>query len=306
MTRLEIEAFLLIVKMGSISQAAQKMFITQPALSRRVAILEAELGYEVFIRAKGIRNVELTPAGQAFIPIAQKWMRVYQEALDLQEVNKLVPLRIGAVSSVGTYILPEVLQEYKRRSKDSRLEYRDYRSLEAYAAIENGFVDLAIISDVTYDKNVQTRLLFQEKMVLIAGKTGSLPKQVKAEDLDATREIRLPWYPEYELWHDHLFGSKAQTSVLLDQMYMLEYFILNKGVWAIVPSTAAISLQKKLPVQVVELKNGPPERSIYCLSNYQALGKQHELFFKLLRQAISHVTGISIANATFPAGKIEL
>jgi len=302
MTRLEIEAFLMIVKMGSISQAAQKLFITQPALSRRVAILEKELGYEVFIRSKGIRNVELTPAGQAFIPIAGRWMRIYQEALSLQEVNKQTPLRLGAVSSVGTYILPTVLQQYKQRQEGSRLEYRDYRSREAYEAIENGAVDLALITDVTYDKTVQAIPLFQEKMVLLTEKNNPLSKSISAEDLAAEQEVRLPWYPEYELWHDHLFGSKALNSVFMDQMYMLEYFLLTAGAWAIVPATAAISLQKRLPVKAVELKDGPPPRFVYCLSTYKSLGPQQLLFFTLLKKYLSKVRGVTVLKDIFQTG----
>jgi len=302
MTRLEIEAFLMIVKMGSISQAAQKLFITQPALSRRVAILEKELGYEVFIRSKGIRNVELTPAGQAFIPIAGRWMRIYQEALSLQEVNKQTPLRLGAVSSVGTYILPTVLQQYKQRQEGSRLEYRDYRSREAYEAIENGAVDLALITDVTYDKTVQAIPLFQEKMVLLTEKNNPLSKSISAEDLAAEQEVRLPWYPEYELWHDHLFGSKALNSVFMDQMYMLEYFLLKAGAWAIVPVTAANVLKKRMAVKVLELKNGPPDRLVFCLSTYKALGQQHEQFLQLLLENLAKVKGVTVFKNAISTG----
>ena len=302
MTRLEIEAFLMIVKMGSISQAAQKLFITQPALSRRVAALEEELGYAVFIRAKGIRNVELTPAGQAFIPIAQRWMRIYQEALSLQEVNKQNPLRIGAVSSVGTYILPTVLQEFLALHKAGRIEYRDYRSAEAYEAIENGAVDLALITDITYDKNVQAMPLFREKMVLITEKTNPLPNNMKAENLDAVKEVRLPWYPEYELWHDHLFGSKLQMTVFMDQMYMLEYFLLKAGAWAIVPVTAANVLKKRMAVKVLELKNGPPDRLVFCLSTYKALGQQHEQFLQLLLENLAKVKGVTVFKNAISTG----
>ena len=77
MTQLEIEAFLNIVKYGSITKAAEVLYISQPALSRRIKSLENELQYELFIRQKGIRNVILTPQGEAFIPIAEKWQQLW-------------------------------------------------------------------------------------------------------------------------------------------------------------------------------------------------------------------------------------
>ena len=60
MTFLEIEAFLKIAQCGSFSAAAEKLYITQPALGRRIRALEEELGYSLFIRNKGVRHVELT------------------------------------------------------------------------------------------------------------------------------------------------------------------------------------------------------------------------------------------------------
>ena len=70
MTEREIEAFLTIVRTGSISAAAEVLYVTQPALSRRIRALEQELGYQLFIRKKGLRNVGLTAEGKAFLSLA--------------------------------------------------------------------------------------------------------------------------------------------------------------------------------------------------------------------------------------------
>lgn len=66
MTRSEIDAFFAIVKTGNMTAAANSLFITQPALSRRIQALENELGYPLFIRGKGIRSNELTLQGEHF------------------------------------------------------------------------------------------------------------------------------------------------------------------------------------------------------------------------------------------------
>ena len=59
MTELEIDAFLNIVKYGSITKAAEILYISQPALSRRIKSLESELQYKLFIRQKGVRILRL-------------------------------------------------------------------------------------------------------------------------------------------------------------------------------------------------------------------------------------------------------
>ena len=72
MTFLEIEAFLNIVQHGSFFAVAEKLYVTQPALGRRIRALEEELGYTLFVRNKGARHAELTKQGQAFIGLAHR------------------------------------------------------------------------------------------------------------------------------------------------------------------------------------------------------------------------------------------
>ena len=64
MTKAELEAFLAVLQYGSISAAAERLFITQPAMSRRMKSMEEELGYSLFERGRGQRSVELTENGK--------------------------------------------------------------------------------------------------------------------------------------------------------------------------------------------------------------------------------------------------
>lgn len=73
MTLIEIEAFLAIIKYGTMSAAAKALFITQPALSRRIQNMEQELGYPLIKRQKGYRSIQLTDKGVEFYRIAWKW-----------------------------------------------------------------------------------------------------------------------------------------------------------------------------------------------------------------------------------------
>ncbi len=77
MTQLEIEAFLAVAKTGSVTAAARRLFVTQPALSRRLQTLEAELGYALLKRSKGVRMAELTEAGRVLCAEGEKLLREY-------------------------------------------------------------------------------------------------------------------------------------------------------------------------------------------------------------------------------------
>ena len=80
----DIKTFLTIVSSSSLSKAAEVLFVSQPALSHRLSALEEELGTELIIRKKGSRTLELTDAGQRFVPLARKWEQLWLETSKIQ------------------------------------------------------------------------------------------------------------------------------------------------------------------------------------------------------------------------------
>lgn len=265
MTTLEIEAFFEIMKSGSISAAAKNLYVTQPALSRRLRTLEEELGYELFERKKGLRQIQLTKKGEAFIPIAKKWIAVFKEAKKVNEIDNRKLLNIGSIGSVSSYILPHVFKNFFIQNTQTRICFHNYHSFESYKYIDEGLIDIAFISDDIFYKNVETIPAFQEPMVLITNIKSHYPEKVSPQMLDPLKEIRLPWNPEYDTWHDYWFQSTSEYSVSLDQMNLLEYFLSLDNLWAIVPASVAYRISHLDYVKVYELENAPPQRIIYYL-----------------------------------------
>ena len=110
MTHADMEAFLAIMRHGSITAAAEALFITQPALSRKLKSLEQELGFRLFEREQGRHRLTLTSKGQEFVPLAEKWMALHRETEFYKSGDAQATLKIGAVDSIHTYLLPPVLQ----------------------------------------------------------------------------------------------------------------------------------------------------------------------------------------------------
>ena len=83
MTQQEIEVFLAVVKLGSLSGAAQALYITQPAVSRHLLALEREVRCPLLQRGPGRRRAELTAQGRDFAEVAEKWSLLWQETRDV-------------------------------------------------------------------------------------------------------------------------------------------------------------------------------------------------------------------------------
>lgn len=303
MTEPEIQAFLEVVRLGSITAAANRLYVSQPALSRRIRTLEEELGYTLLLRSKGVRNAELTDKGRAFIPVAEKYLALWQEAREVTLLDKNTLLNISAVGSVSSYILPTVLSRFLEGGQNYSLNFRTCHSFEAYEQVGTGQVDLALISDDMYTKYVETLPLFREAMLLVVSRGDKYQGRLHPSQLDGTDEIRLPWNPEYDLWHDFWFKTTVRPRVCLNQMSLMEHFLHQENVWAIVPASAArrLACSARLPgscgARVCELEEGPPDRIIYYLTGRAKGQEKVQHFLEILTQELERIEGIELFRA---------
>ena len=79
MTNQDIETFFAVLDHGTMTAAAEALYITQPSLSARLKSLEDQVGAPLFHRGKGQRRITLTDAGQHFLPLARRWQNLLSE-----------------------------------------------------------------------------------------------------------------------------------------------------------------------------------------------------------------------------------
>lgn len=292
MTQLELQAFMAVVRTGSFSQAAQSLFITQPALSHRVRTLEEELGYRLLERRKGARTVEPTREGRAFLPMAEHWLSLWEEARAIPRREEDQMFRVASVGSVSTYILSPVLRRFLQEGGGS-LTFHLYHSLEAYGYAERGEIDLAFISDDMFSRQVETIPAFRESMLLVTRPGISLPPQVHPSQLDSTREIRMQWNPEYDLWHAFWFGSSSVPRMCFDQMSLMEEAIQWEDNWLIAPASVASALVGRGQAALHTLLDGPPDRIIYYLLGPRRKAAQTDRLLRLLQERLEELEGVT-------------
>ncbi len=289
MTDLELEAFLSVIQNGSLSKAAIELYITQPALSRRIKNLENELGYELFKRGKGKKEVELTSQGELFLPLARKYLTLLKEAKQIKNNDQKETFLLASIGSVSTYLLPSILQTFLKQNDYIKLCFHIYHSFEVYKYVEEQQIDLAIVSHQMYYKNIQTIPLFSEEMVLVSKK--QYDNLVHPSELDVSHEIRIPWSPEHDIWHDYWFQSSTDYAVNLDEMSLLEYFLSLENTWAIVP----ISIAKKLhSIHINHLIDGPENRVIYYIKRLNSQNKIIDLFIEHLQNQLKELDYIEV------------
>ena len=84
MKQIDIETFLTLNKTGSLTKAAETLYVSQPTVSHRLKDLEEELGISLLMRGKGQRRIELTQKGEEFVAIAERWLALMAETSALR------------------------------------------------------------------------------------------------------------------------------------------------------------------------------------------------------------------------------
>lgn len=142
-----VEAFVAVCELGSVRDAAAALHLTQPAVSKRIAALETQLGHDLFDRVG--RGIAPTEAGRAFLPHARRLlaeMEDGQRALD--SLSQQVSGRLGLALShhVGLHRMPPVLRRYVRDYPGVDLDIDFLGSAAACDAVARGHMELAVIT----------------------------------------------------------------------------------------------------------------------------------------------------------------
>jgi DNA-binding transcriptional LysR family regulator len=142
-----LKAFLLVAETGSFSLAAQKLHLTQPAVSKRIAQLEEQLNASLFDRIG--RSISTTEAGQALLPHARAVQLELQAAE--QSVRDLAGevrgrLRLATSHHIGLHRLPPVLSFFSKAFPAVQLDIDFMDSEQAYELTLRGEVELAVVT----------------------------------------------------------------------------------------------------------------------------------------------------------------
>lgn len=168
MTLNELRYIVAVAQELNFRRAAEKSFISQPALSLAIQKLEEELGLCIFERGKN--EISITATGIAIVEQAQ---RVLEEAERIREIaahgkNQLCsPLRIGIIHSAGPYLLPDLIPALRKVAPDMPLELEENITANLDVLLRNGKLDVIFIALPFDDTAIRTRALYDEAFEVV-------------------------------------------------------------------------------------------------------------------------------------------
>jgi len=241
----------MVAKTGHFTNAAAELHVAQPTLSRHIATLEAELGLELFNRARG--NVTLTAAGETLLPIASRMIADAEHIhFQMQELSGLRRgrVRLGAPPSMCVSVVAEVLGPYNQHYPGVELHLRESGSHQLLNELVGGTLDLALVVASEHDPSSaesleHVPLLFEELVVISAqeqqfdeygeelklSQLAKLPQIVFSDSYDL-RAATMDAYRHHELSPNVVIEGAEMDAVLR--------FVERGIVVAVVPATVLL------------------------------------------------------------------
>ncbi|MEJ2181541.1 MAG: LysR family transcriptional regulator [Gammaproteobacteria bacterium] len=171
-----LKTFMSIADSGSFTTAAEQLYLTQPAISKRIQALESELGARLFDRVG--RQTLMTPAGEIFYKRAQIILQQLEDSL--REIDNLSgevagTLHIGTSHHIGLHHLPPILKRLNQQYPELTLDIHFMDSEAAYREVHSGNLELGIITiPSTPEQELNSRIIWQDQLDFVVGKNHAL------------------------------------------------------------------------------------------------------------------------------------
>jgi DNA-binding transcriptional LysR family regulator len=261
----QLDAFVEIHRRGSVSQAAEALFVTQPTLTARLKGLERELESVLFIRSG--RGMRLSEAGRAYLPYAERTLdaaRAGRRLLAELARGESGHLALGAAPAVGTYVLPRILTRFRRTHPKVALAVRTGHSEEVLELVLREQVEIGLGRALRHP-DVEAIPLYEDELVLVVDPTHRFAEAgaVGTEEISEVQLILFDRTSSYHRLTNEFFrgaGAVPRAVMELDNIDAAKKMVEQGLGVALLPHTAVAGELEGGTLRAVRLSDAPALR----------------------------------------------
>ena len=203
----ELEYIVTIAEEGSISKAAERLYMAQSSLSQYVARYEAELGVKLFKRTSG--GVKTTAAGELFLRSARQMLLQYHQVRkQLTDLDAPMEgsIHFGISTYRGSYLFPKAMHLFRQEAPTVDVLLHEHDSIVLQRKVAAGELDLALVAYREDQWANQGKLLMKDEVLLVANRESPVMEFVREGDGGPDR----PWVELSDIAHlDFLLSSRS-------------------------------------------------------------------------------------------------
>ncbi|HZG72764.1 MAG TPA: LysR family transcriptional regulator [Chondromyces sp.] len=217
-------------------KAAERLFVSQPALSQRLQNIEKEWGVRIFHRSP--KGLSLTPTGELIVQFAREVMEKREkvlEAIHSLESEVHGTLKIACASIVGQNWLPQVLKRFVEKYPHAKISLMTGWSSEISKALYEGEVHIGIIRG-TPDWKGRKIHLFQDSLFLVDKEIKQVEEVLETNRPFIQFKSDSNYYQEIQEWWHRRFQMLPEQSIIVDQIETCKQMTFNGIGYAILPA----------------------------------------------------------------------
>jgi Transcriptional regulator len=187
MTIRDMEIFMAVAESGHMGLAAKKLYISQPTVSHAISQIEEDYHVKLFERLS--RKLYITDAGKEFLQYTRHILSNFNDMEHfLRHASEEMCIRVGASLTVGSFFLADMISKFEKENPKIRIRVYIDNSKDIIQKISEGTLDLAVIEGSINSKDLISREVYEDELVLICGKSHPFAsrKSVRLTDLANT------------------------------------------------------------------------------------------------------------------------
>ncbi|WP_010531916.1 selenium metabolism-associated LysR family transcriptional regulator [Lentibacillus jeotgali] len=164
-----LKTFIAVAEKNSFSEAAKMLYVTQPTITSQIKSLEEELGTKLFERTT--KKVEMTQSAKILLKYAREIVQMNDSARkEITQMESMTygELGMGCSLTIGEYILPEFLKQFKEEYPLIQIQVKIANSHQVINSLKNQFIDVGLIETPVEDKQINLEPFLEDEIVLIA------------------------------------------------------------------------------------------------------------------------------------------
>ncbi|MGE7760836.1 LysR family transcriptional regulator [Peribacillus sp. NPDC097895] len=269
-------------------KAAERLFVSQPALSQRLQSIEKDWGSKLFLRSQ--KGLSLTPAGEAVIRLANEVIEKEEkvrESIQAMDHEVYGTLKIACASIVGQNWLPQVLKKFVQKYPYAKISLITGWSSEILKSLYEGQVHIGIIRGAPDWKGVKQHL-FTDMLYLVDTEMKELNQVFETDRPFIQFKSDSNYYQEIQDWWHRQFKTTPKNTIVVDQIETCKQMVFNGIGYAILP---AITLHDKdtniFKIPLLDGHNHSIERDTWLCGYESAFQlKQVQAFTEVVKEHI--------------------
>ncbi len=292
----QLNTFCAVIREGSMTSAAQKLFLTQPAVSQQIRQLEEDLAVNLLVR--GSRKTKATPQGMLLYDYASRIIHLAKQAeLAIQSMGDEVSgkLRVGTLNSLGLHMISPVFSIFLKNNQNVSLNLSYGSGASMLKQLESGEIDVAILPDAEKEfgmvpANKEAYFLGKDEMWLVcSGKNENYPQKIRLRDYPSKPIVQLgDEYPGFKrLIERELKKEGVSVRAVFDSSNVGSLKrIVEAGLgWGFLPAHSIRKQIKAGRMRRVQIEDFKYDMKLMCYySPVQSNLKTTEVFFNILKQ----------------------